>query len=500
MNPTFLFGDDPDDVQRVREALDAAGYTTSTILAAIGGDGPALLARNDVEPVLRRTRSGTALDTLVRLFLCETAVSVAQAERALAPLPLARWAQAGVVAVEGDQVTALVVLQPLEAVGRPFTLAHDSNARATSADRVMGISPSSRTLAEMTVRPSVRRALDVGTGSGIQALQASGHAEHVVASDTNRRALAMAEFTTALNGIGNVSTRHGSLFDPVADERFDLIVANPPFVISPESRFDYRDSGLPSDELCRRIVAAAPRHLDERGWCQLVASWAHTGDTAWDRRLAGWFEGTGCDAWVIQRSVHPVDAYASMWIRNSGRDPASASQSFAEWMAYYERLGIEGVGFGLITIRPARGATPWVRVEELTHDLGTSPGSAIAAGFERLGWLAEVGDDPRRLLEARLVVGEAVRLDQRHRWTPGGWALDEAELRQLGPLGFSGSIDPQMGALLTGCDGSSRLGDVVHALAGSLGTPPEDLALQVVPIVHQLVERGFLVPGGQPDQ
>ena len=500
MHPASLFRDDPDDVEKVGAALDAAEYTTTTILGAIGPDGPALLARNELEPLLWRTRSATPLDTLVRLFLCETSVGVTDAERALAPLPLARWAEAGIVAVAGDQVTALVVLQPLEVSGRSCLLAHDGKARDGSADWVMGISASSRTLAEMTVRPSVRRALDVGTGSGVQALQASSHAEHVVATDTNRRALALAELTMALNGIGNVSTRHGSLFDPVVDERFDLIVANPPFVISPESRFDYRDSGLPSDELCRRIVAAAPRHLEERGWCQLAASWAHTAATPWDRRLAGWFEGTGCDAWVIQRSVHPVDAYAAMWIRNSGRDSESASQSFGQWMAYYERLGIEAVGFGLITMRPARGATPWVRVEELTHDLGTSPGSAIAAGFERLGWLAEVGDDPRRLLEARLLVGDAVRLDQRCRWAPGGWTLDEAWLRQLGPLGFSGSIDPDIAALLTGCDGSNRLGDVVCALAGSAGTPPEDLALQVVPIVHQLVERGFLVPSIPPDQ
>ena len=50
----------------------------------------------------------------------------------------------------------------------------------------------------------------------------------------------------------------GDRFDPVAGERFELIVANPPFVISPSRRYLFRDSGLPVDELCRSIVRAAP--------------------------------------------------------------------------------------------------------------------------------------------------------------------------------------------------------------------------------------------------
>ena len=104
-------------------------------------------------------------------------------------------------------------------------------------------------------------ALDLGTGCGIQALLAAKHSARVVATDVNERALAFAAFNAALNGIDVVEFRQGDLFEPVAGERFGLLVANPPYVISPDATYTYRDSGVPRDELCRRIVepSRAPR-------------------------------------------------------------------------------------------------------------------------------------------------------------------------------------------------------------------------------------------------
>ena len=58
-------------------------------------------------------------------------------------------------------------------------------------------------------------ALDLGTGCGIQALLAAKHAERVVATDVNPRALGFAAFNAALNGIETIELRDGSGFDPV---------------------------------------------------------------------------------------------------------------------------------------------------------------------------------------------------------------------------------------------------------------------------------------------
>src|SRR4029079_19686558 len=130
--------------------------------------------------------------------------------------------------------------------------------------------PTARQCSCLTPRRRVRRALDVGTGGGAQALLAAGTAEQVVATDLNRRALAFTRVNAGLNGLANIDTRLGSLFEPVAGERFDLIVCNAPFVVSPETRFVYRDGGLAGDELSARVVAGAAAHLARGGIATLL--------------------------------------------------------------------------------------------------------------------------------------------------------------------------------------------------------------------------------------
>jgi methylase of polypeptide subunit release factors len=76
--------------------------------------------------------------------------------------------------------------------------------------------------------------LDLGTGQGFHAMVAAGHCGRIIATDVNPRALTFARWGIEANAIDNVDLRQGSLFEPVASEApFDLIVSNPPFIISP---------------------------------------------------------------------------------------------------------------------------------------------------------------------------------------------------------------------------------------------------------------------------
>ncbi|MEP6649858.1 MAG: class I SAM-dependent methyltransferase, partial [Lapillicoccus sp.] len=118
-------------------------------------------------------------------------------------------------------------------------------------DHVLGVGPASSTVAQWTPRRPARRALDLGTGCGVQALHLAGHSQTVVASDRSERALAFARFTSALAQI-DVDLRPGSLFEPVTGERFDLVVSNPPFVITP------RRPGVPTYEYRTRGWSATP--------------------------------------------------------------------------------------------------------------------------------------------------------------------------------------------------------------------------------------------------
>ena len=76
------------------------------------------------------------------------------------------------------------------------------------------------------------RVLDLFAGSGVLAIEAArAGAAEVWAVDVSRRAMAAAWINSRLNGV-SVQARRGSIFEPTGDSRFDVIVANPPFVPS----------------------------------------------------------------------------------------------------------------------------------------------------------------------------------------------------------------------------------------------------------------------------
>src|SRR5699024_9469965 len=149
----------------------------------------------------------------------------------------------------------------------------------------------STTLNSWTPRTSVARALDVGTGSGVQALHLSGHAETVVATDLSERALRYAEFNAALNG-ADWDLRSGSFLDPVAGETFDLIVSNPPFVITPRAegvpRYEYRDGGAAGDAVVAALTKGVGAHLAPGGTAQLLGNWETREGQDWRDRVGEW--------------------------------------------------------------------------------------------------------------------------------------------------------------------------------------------------------------------
>ena len=323
------------------------------------------------------------------MFLIGASVPLVEAQTALAPLPVDRWAAGGAVSIDGDEARALIVIRPLRGP-QSWLVAHDfarpEAAEMIRPDHVLGISASTMALVGATIRRPIAAAFDLGTGCGVQALHASTHSLRVVASDLNPRALALATLTMELNRIDNVDVRAGDRFEPVAGERFDLIVANPPFVISPSNRYLFRDSELPLDELCWSIVRSAPAQLADGGHCQLLGSWAHLAGEDWRDRLGRWFEDTGCDALVLERERLDPSAHAASWLRQT-EPPERWQTEYDEWLTYAERHRIESIGFGLITMRRRSAGQAWFRAEEAPQDFAMPCGDHLGAVFELADFL-----------------------------------------------------------------------------------------------------------------
>ena len=121
------------------------------------------------------------------------------------------------------------------------------------------------------------RILDLGTGSGAVALAIKRHRPRgrVIGVDASAAALEVARRNAARLELG-IDLRHGRWFEPLGDERFDLVVANPPYVAEGDPhlgegdlRFEPREAlvaGKDGLDAIRAITAAAPKYLAERGW------------------------------------------------------------------------------------------------------------------------------------------------------------------------------------------------------------------------------------------
>lgn len=501
---------DPVRLARLREALLAAQYTADGCLDLLGPTAYAALARSETVPALRATRGGSPLETLVRLFLLQQPVPRAAAAAALS---VEDCLADGWLTEDGDQVRATVDVRPYanEVAGLPSADAWvvsdlgcavggaggigagESSGGVARRDLVLGVGGASTTLANLAVRRPVRSVLDLGTGSGVQALHAARHAQHVTATDLNPRALRFARLTLALSGFENARTAEGSLFEPVADERFDLIVSNPPFVISPGSRFVYRDGGMAGDDLCRSIVRGAAAHLEPGGYCQLLANWQHVKGEDWHERLAGWVAGTGLDAWVVQRQVQDIAEYAELWLRDGGDHlgrGADYRARYGEWLDAFEAAGVEGVGFGWITLRASGAAEPTVRIEEWPHPVEQPLGPHIEEWFARQDFLR--AHDDAALLAARYVLAEEVVQEQVG--APGAEDPEHVILRHNRGMRRATKVDTVGAGFVGACDGSLAAGDIVDAIAHLLGEERVMLRDRVPESLRLLTEQGFVAP------
>jgi len=102
--------------------------------------------------------------------------------------------------------------------------------------------------------------LDMGTGSGVCAVFAARHARRVVAVDINPAAVRCATLNVLMNHLEHrIEVRHGDLFAPVATERFDLILFNPPFVRGTPR--DDRDRAWRATDVVERFAAGLRDHM-----------------------------------------------------------------------------------------------------------------------------------------------------------------------------------------------------------------------------------------------
>ncbi|BCJ57771.1 DUF7782 domain-containing protein [Micromonospora endophytica] len=482
----------PAGIEALRTALVRANFTANGIAARLGSQATGGVARNDFRAALRATTDGDPLATLIRVFICEQTEPEAAVTAALAPLSITEALDAGLVERHGDGLRMGLDLEPY---GDDWWVLADVPAsarpgRPLHAEHVLGIGGATQTMIGAAVRRPVETALDLGTGSGVQALHLSTHARRVTATDVSRRALRFAATTAALNG-QDWELLHGDLVAPVAGRRFDLVVSNPPFVVGPGTTTHvYRDSGRVGDAIGAELAAAAPGLLTEGGTMQYLANWVHVTGEDWGERVAGWFAGTGLDAWVIQREVADPMAYVNLWLTDVGE--AADPQRMADWLDWFDAHKVEAIGFGIVSLRRSGHDDPVLRVEDLRQRVQAPMGDRIAEWFDRQDWLR--GRTTDGLLDARYRAADGLRLHQEATMGDDGWGVDRQVLTMPHGLRWTEEIDPLVLALVGGADGRLPLRDQLALLAVAHDAAVDELTEAAGPIVAHLVERGFVEP------
>lgn len=492
--------DSRDLIRRVREIFDRADFRGETVLERLGKRAMTTFTPLETALVLHRTADCSPLDLLIRLFVVGVPVKADRLAQASPSVALDEWCKLRLVRKQGDSMTATVRIMPYHNLLLVCDAARPSGA-PVDPEYVMGAGTSTNTLAQLMPRRACAQALDLGTGCGVLALVAAAHSERVRATDLNARAVNYTAFNALFNGRENVTARAGSLFQPVADEQFDLIVSNPPFVISPESRFIFRDGGEVGDELCRRIVREAPQHLAEGGYCLLLCNWIHPAGDDWQARLAAWFEGSCCDAWVLRSETSDTAKYAALWLSHTeGESAEDAAARFQGWLDYYRQARVEAISYGIILLRRRTGRKNWVRFDDAPQQFIGECGAEVERSFRVFDYLNELST-PSDLLDEPLHVSPHVRLDQEcQAGAEQPWDVTRARLRLEHGFAYSGEVDAFVLAVVGGCRGTSPVREVVSELAASMSLSVEEALRRALPVLRLLVERGFLWPASEWQQ
>jgi len=395
------------DVPALREAvsgLGRAGYGEAAVRDRLGvSDITDLHWRN--LPTYREERlAGRDTQALaIDLFLLQGALSAKEADRLLPASGRDVLLRTGLLEIDDAGLTrARASLFP---AGERLIFADHAwpelphpGCATVPYDHVMAVGFDSRQLARATFRRPVRSALDVCTGSGVQALLAAAHAQRVSAVDINPRAVRCTRFNAQALGVSNLEAFEGDLFEPVRGERFDLITANPPFVPSPLKTLGFRDGGPSGEDIQRRIVAGLPGHLASGGMAQMVTELGEGDGEPMIHRLRAWLAGAPMDIHVLRLATHTAAQYAIGHAKGEGYE--SFLDSTGAWARNLRAQGYARVVLVLVSFQwssPACGA-PWDRIEE-SRRLQRSAGAEIGAAFvaERLARHPDLGQHLERI-------------------------------------------------------------------------------------------------------
>lgn len=479
----------------LRAGLLEAGYDTAGVCARTGADSVYTFrsvheGREPLDP------SADALALLIHLFMDGQVTERSLLERLLSA-PVTRAMEAlGLlrdVAEQPGRCLATVLLYPTESLH----IVSDRDYDPTSAD------PRRPVLTADSVYPAIttntgdflstlpdspcERLLDLCSGTGIAALLQAPLAQHAWAVDVTARSTFYARFNAALNGVANVTALEGDVYEPVAGELFDRIVAHPPYMPALQQTYIYRDAGADGEQVTRRVIEGLPAHLAEGGTFHCSCMATDRRGAPLQQRVRQMLGESARDFDVVVATTgasDPREYYANEL--SLGRMGAEESMAHVRALA---ALGVERLVVSVIMIRRHGEARDGVVVRRQRGP---------ASRFRELDWLLQwqtAAASPgmeERLVDAHPRLSPEVRLHVVSSPGAAGWEARDFMLEADWPFSSTTESNGQVSAFLARCDGRRSMAELLDELKRAGALADSMTVAEFAGVLKPLIAAGYI--------
>ena len=501
---------DPDAIRRVGTTLRENGFTERGVRERLGVEDVSSLRLSAYPYFLaRRLRHRSPADVAVALFLLQEEITEEELAELFDAASRKVLRESGLLVGSKASRTwrSRVDIHPV-GEERLFVTDHRHTHHAAwlsarvPREPVMYLGADSYYLARATIRRPVRSVLDLCTGSGVHAILAAGDAERVVGTDVNPRAVNFARLNAMLNDAWNAVFLEGDLFAPINKERFELILANPPFVPSPIYELAYRDGGPSGADVLRRIVGALPDHLEKGGVAHVVTHVAEREGERYLDRLRRWLGGANMHLHSTRLGEEEILDYAITQTKRAfGEDFPRYSERLMQWVTNMRSQRFKRVLGVVLSFAWNEEAplAPWTQEDEAKppHEPFGHELSRLFSAKQRARTLA-----PANLDALRVGVPDDLLLQERRRPTPEGFVTkDYRVLLKKTLLSPELDVKPLVKDLLERVDNRSTVPELIARLAAETNQEPSAIDERCRRALLVMFERGLVTfddPGSPP--
>jgi SAM-dependent methyltransferase len=428
---------------------------------------------------------------LARLFVYDDRVPRGRLESLLGAPLCATLRDTGLLApdpAEPESLCARFRLVPFHGL---WVLADDPGS---GPDAVMGPGATSSQLARYIPDSGLGAVLDVGCGAGTFALLAALRgARRAVGTDIHPRAIEMARLNARLNDV-RASFVIADLVEPLRGGAFDLVVAQPPYVVQPPGTetTTFLHGGPSGEELALRLFATLPALLTPGGRALVLADAAVRAEPLHERfrRALG---DAPVDLVLLAGPGPPPDLQAAGYAQlEAGAFGPRYEAATRRYRQHFETLGTREFRHVLAIVRAARPGAPARPAMTVTVPV-TRLGAADHATLERYLSGLDLAVLPDEQLVGRAIkpIGGASWIQERER--PGAELATRLRVEPpAGALACAQELSSATMVLLRALDESETLAEAVDRYAAACEAVAEDVRPRVLEFVRHSLASGLL--------